>query len=111
MKPQPYLTENGKKIFNQLVEHCRNLMEVDSFELSMLANEYDKYATHVKLAKENGYFNKFNNKTVQVNAYHTICKDSYQTILKHSSKFGLTPADREKIKAFAEQKEKMPDIG
>jgi P27 family predicted phage terminase small subunit len=111
MKPQSYLTKEGIKIFNELLKHCQEKgisEKIDSFELSMLANEFDKYATAAHEAKENetGLYNKFKNGTVQVNAFHTIMKDSYGLIMKHSPKFGLNPIDREKILGLSKKEEK-----
>lgn len=103
MNKQSYLSENGERIFDLIISHCEKLGisdSIDTFELSMLANEFDKYSMAAKLAAGkgiSGYVNEFGNGTVQVNAYHTIMKDCYGVILKHSSKFGLNPADRKKI--------------
>lgn len=40
IKPQPYLTENGKAIFNKILPMYPN---ADSYELSILAHSYDQY--------------------------------------------------------------------
>lgn len=66
----------------------------------MLANEFDKYHMAAEIANKkgiDGYTNEFDNGTIQVNAYHTIMKDCYKTILTHSAKFGLNPEARAKI--------------
>lgn len=103
MNKQSYLSENGKRIFDLIMSHCEKMNiadQIDTFELSMLANEFDKYAMAAELASGkgiSGYINSFGNGTVQVNAYHTIMKDCYGVILKHSAKFGLNPGDRKRI--------------
>mgnify|MGYP001791443661 CR=1 FL=1 len=100
MSPQSYLTSTGKKIFKVIYQHCQEkgiADDIDTFELSMLANAFDVFATNAALGNKKGFFNEFKNGTVQVNAYHTICKDNYSVIMKHSPKFGLNPSDREKI--------------
>jgi phage terminase small subunit len=111
INPQAYLSDNGVRIFKELLKHCeeKGISEkIDSFELSMLANEFDKYETAATQAADNptGLYNKFQNGTVQVNAFHTIMKDSYGLIMKHSPKFGLNPIDREKILGLS-KKEKV----
>jgi hypothetical protein len=44
MKPQGYLTENGKAIFDFIIEsHLKSngIMEVDTYNLTALANAFD----------------------------------------------------------------------
>jgi len=77
MNPQKYLSQNGVRYFNEIVEHCNNLeinLNVDSIELSMLADQYDKYECAVTAASENepGLFNQYPNGTVQINGFSTI---------------------------------------
>ena len=44
MKPQPYLTETGKKIFAEILKELDGtVMEIDTYELSMLAQAYAEY--------------------------------------------------------------------
>jgi P27 family predicted phage terminase small subunit len=103
MEKQGFLGANGQKIFDAIMKHCVKLGiddEIDTYELSMLANEFDKYHQAAKMSAGkgiDGYVNHFDNGTVQVNAYHTIMKDAYNVIMKHSPKFGLNPEARKKI--------------
>ena len=114
MEKQAYLTEQGQRIFDQIFQYLKTKQShetIDTFTLSMLAEEFDKYAcaAHAAHQKEGieGYINKFDNGTVQVNAYHTIMKDCYDKILKHSVRFGLDPESRNRIfKGLTKNKEK-----
>jgi P27 family predicted phage terminase small subunit len=113
MEKQDFLGHNGQKIFEAIYKHCQALGiedDIDTYELSMLANEFDKYHQAAKISAGkgvSGYVNEFDNGTVQVNAYHTIMKDAYNIIMKHSAKFGLNPADRKKIfNVAAKEKDK-----
>jgi len=98
-----FLSKNGLLIFQELEKHCSEKMkmyEVDKFELAMLANSFDLYATAAKYCSEHGtkmtiltergtYF--------QINPEYTVMRGEYANVLKHSGKFGLNPADRERI--------------
>lgn len=112
MKAENYLTKTGIKIFNALTLYLEGkLIEVDSMRLSELANAMDmvhrasnkinnpddpKQSDGVQITK-NGY--------TQVTGYVTVV-DKYTKIVDSlGAKFGLTPADREKIKAFTKEDE------
>jgi P27 family predicted phage terminase small subunit len=108
-----HLSEKGKAIYDRLETHCReklNMIDVDDLELSMLAYSYALYFQMAEYIQENGV--KFTIETEKGGSYEQICpeytvlKNEYQNILKHSSKFGLTPGDRAKIfKDFGKEKE------
>jgi phage terminase small subunit len=100
MKHDQSLTETGIEIFNRLIEHCETigLLDIDSFELSMMANSFDTYFKYAKICNETGATQKpKEGGWDQVRPEYTIMKNEYQNILKHSSKFGLNPGDRAKI--------------
>jgi len=123
-----FLSKNGLFIFGELERHCReklNMMEVDRFELAMLANSFDLYQKSAKYCLDYGVSMKFQAKAApdgfeeldedekeavreaatgkqggqyeQIRPEYTVMKNEYQNILKHSAKFGLNPGDRQKI--------------
>ena len=116
MKPQPYLTTTGKKIFKELISHVEKakIEEVDTYRLSDLAQALDMIARCTQeinkptdKKQKNGVQVTANGYT-QVTGYVTVL-DKYNKIAETlGAKYGLTPADREKIKAFAEKKEEKP---
>lgn len=134
-----HLTDTGKEIYRRLESFVKgklNMEEVDDIELSMLANSYDLYFKNAKFCNDYGVSmsfpksgkpdngedddelaedekNEIKAKTggmyQQIRPEYTVMKNEYQNILKHSSKFGLTPGDRAKIfKDFGKNKEEDP---
>jgi len=114
MKPHKDLPKEAKMIFEQIVKHLKGKsMPIDYLELSMLSMAYHQYFEAIRNGANEGFLNMYKNgsgTTIQINGYQTQLHQAYSNILKHSSKFGMNPADREKIKAFAETKSEMPDI-
>jgi hypothetical protein len=120
MKPQPFLTDTGKGIFNQLVKHVETagLVDIDSFRLSDLANAMDMVQrSSQEINFPTGKYKKDQKDGVQItsNGYtqvtgHVTVMDKYNKIVDTlGAKYGLTAADREKISAFSHKKDK-PDI-
>lgn len=114
MKPEKYLTRRGKQYFKAIEKILSEKGIADysySIKLSMLANELAKYEEcHLKAAEREqkgmpGFYNLYENGTVQVNAFFTIAKEAQSAIDKLSSKFGLTPLDFTKIKDITKAKE------
>lgn len=107
-----HLNDLGRRIYARLEEHCRTklqMIEVDDIELSMLAYSYALYFEMAELiTKEGVKFTMITEKGgeyEQIRPEYTVLKNEYQNILKHSSKFGLTPGDRAKIfKDFNKEK-------
>jgi P27 family predicted phage terminase small subunit len=96
MRPEPFLNDKGKKYFSRLVEILESRGVTDesfSIELSVLCCEYSKYEEAQELGKEKGWFNYFDNGTVQINAYQTMSDKALTAIKSLSPKFGLTPKD------------------
>ncbi len=110
-EPATYLTKRGRKIFHEIVDHVRShdlIFDIDVLELSMLANCYAIYEEMSDKCKD-GYIVRVTGKNGtfdQVKPEYNIMQQQYANILKHSSKFGLTPGDREKI--FNGLKKKKP---
>ena len=99
-----FLSEEGVLIFDNLRVHCYEklkMMEVDDFELSMLANSFALYAECAKVCNESGVemtiTTEKGGEYSQIRPEYTVMKNEYQNILKHSAKFGLNPADRAKF--------------
>ena len=99
-----YLTDEGLKIFNELENHCKNRLkmeDVDTFELTMLANSFALYSECAKLCNEDGVQMTITTEKggvySQIRPEYTVMKNEYANILKHGGKFGLNPGDREKI--------------
>lgn len=109
-----FLSEKGLFIFKELEKHCKvklKMMDVDKYELAMLANSFCLYIECSEYCKENGV--KMTIVTEKGGVYHQICpeytvmKSEYANILKHSGKFGLNPGDRERLfKNVKEEKKK-----
>lgn len=91
-----FLNEKGLFIFKELKKHCKDklkMMEIDDYELAMLANSFEVYGRVAKMCNEEGFSNSHD----QIRAEYTVMKSEYANILKHSSKFGLNPGDRAKF--------------
>jgi phage terminase small subunit len=75
----------------------------------MLANSYDAYDRAATYCNEKGFSREIESKQGsfgQIVPEYTVMRNEYNNILKHSSKFGMTPGDREKI--FNGLKKKKP---
>lgn len=98
-----FLTELGRKIYKRLETHCKEklkMMDIDSLELSMLANSMAMYFECAEFIKDNGVKMTFVTEKgtyEQIRPEYTVLKNEYGNILKHGAKFGLNPGDREKI--------------
>ena len=112
-----HLSEKGKQIYNRLKTHCESrlsMIDVDDIELSMLAYSYALYFEMAEYIKENDV--KFTMITEkggeyeQIRPEYSVMKNEYQNILKHSSKFGLTPGDRAKIFKDIGKKEEVDPL-
>lgn len=104
-----FLTDDGRLIYEELKEHVSRIgiFDVDSFGLAILANSFDLYSQNGKFCKENGTTHEMETKTgtyPMLRPEYTVMKNEYQNIMKHSTKYGITPADREKI--FSKLKDK-----
>ncbi len=100
MKPESYLTEEGKRIFTMIAEYLERQNRgdaINTFELSMLANSFDMYAKAAKIVKKDGYQQMNKNGVLFVSPNYTVMKTEYTNILKHAPKFGINPVDVSKI--------------
>lgn len=112
MTPEPYLTKRGKQIFNKLQNILKSRSQDNndfSSDLSMLANEMSKYEDAQEKGNTNGWFNYFDNGTVQVNAYVTMSEKSFNAVKSLSSKFGLNPKDLAALGIEKKEVEKPKD--
>ena len=113
MKPQSYLNPLAKKYFRAIEKILKGRgMDDDAFsiELSTLATELAKYQEANEMAAKHGFYNQYENKTFQVNAFHTMTKDAFNAMKYLSPKFGLNPADFEKIKSAVKEDEPQDPI-
>lgn len=108
-----FLNDTGKKIYKRLESHCKDklkMMDIDSLELSMLANSFALYFESAKFCSEEGVKMTFvtdKGTYEQIRPEYTVMKNEYQNILKHGAKFGLNPGDRAKVfKGLEGDKEK-----
>jgi len=102
MIPYFKLSERGQKIFDLIKKHLDGQKEdVDVYGLTVLAQAFDDFAEGVELIKKEGmYYTNRNNQRVLHPAVSV--KDKAVTwIFKLAPKFGISPADREKIQSFA----------
>jgi phage terminase small subunit len=79
----------------------------------MLSMAYHQYFEAVRNGAKEGFLNIYANdkgNTIQINGHQAQLNQAYANILKHSSKFGMNAADREKISAFSEKKADLPVI-
>lgn len=107
-----FLSDEGVIILESLHRHCTKLkaMEIDSYELSMLANSFDLYAQNALVCRNEGVAMTIVTEKggiySQIRPEYTVMKNEYLNILKHSSKFGMNPGDRAKIFKGLDQKKK-----
>jgi phage terminase small subunit len=105
-----FLTPTGVTIYKNIIAHCKKygIEEVDHMEMSMLANAFDMYIKYATICnKESGAIQgPFDSGYSQVSPEYNIMKQQYDLIMKHSNKFGLNPADREKIFSSIKQTKK-----
>ncbi len=99
-----FLSDSGGGIYQELLKHCNlklQMMDIDSFELSMLANSFALYAKCARKCNEDGVemtiTTEKGGEYSQIRPEYTVMKNEYQNILKHAGKFGLNPGDRAKF--------------
>ena len=111
-QPLDYLSERGRKIFFQIRKHIEDngiMLNIDEYELSMLAQSFDLFDIAATYCKDNGITGEFNGKNgtfKQVIPEYNVMQQQYDKVLKHSSKFGLNPGDRAKIFGGLKKKER-----
>jgi hypothetical protein len=131
-----FLSGDGQLIFDELTAHCKRklkMMDVDHFELSMLANSFALYAECARVCNDEGVSMTFGKKETgngdddededkkvkakggpyqQIRPEYTVMKNEYANIMKHSPKFGLNPGDRARLfKGLDKKEKKKPDEG
>ena len=105
MKPLFKLNTTGNKIFDELVEHLQGhgIEEIDYLKLTALAHQFQIYSLAAK-ELENGFKNKHD----QISPAVSTLDKALNAILKLSTGFGIDPATREKISAFAHKEIEAP---
>jgi phage terminase small subunit len=98
-----FLSDEGVEIYKRLEKHCKDklkVFDIDSLELSMLANSFAMYFAAAQYCKDNGVSMSFTTEKgtyEQIRPEYSVMKNEYQNILKHGAKFGLNPGDRDKV--------------
>ena len=104
IKPQPWLNNRGKKIFNDIkkcLEGTSILANIDVFGLSIVANEMDKYIEAQLNLQASGTTvieEQRNGTTKEVKSVHLqIQKEASEVFSKLGTRYGLDPQRRQKI--------------
>jgi len=105
MKSQPGLTENGERIFKELVTHTTGagMENIDSYRLTELAFAMDLHQKlREKMVNATSESEKLGiqmtqNKYETKNATVQVLESTGKTIDSLSAKFGITPGDRGKF--------------
>ncbi len=104
IKPQPWLNARAKKIFNDIKKNLEGtslLANVDTYGISILANEMDRYIEselNIQASGTTSYETNKNGSTKEVKSVHLqIQKDASEVFSKLSSRYGLDPQSRQKI--------------
>lgn len=98
----PFVTGRAVFYWDRLLKHLSSLdgfMQIDTYSLGLLSVAFADFeeANHI-LASEGRYY-----KSGQMQRLHPACqvvKESSALIHNFSSKFGLTPKDRERLMRF-----------
>lgn len=99
-------------IYTELEKHCRERMgfeEIFYLELSMLADALADYFEAAEYCAENGNVYDMPTKTgtyPMVHPQHTVKVKSYANVLKHGPKFGINPADFDKLRGLKPEADK-----
>jgi P27 family predicted phage terminase small subunit len=95
------LTKTGKKIYNELKSHCEvnlNMLEVDIYNLEILANCIDQYTIITEALQKKGLIQVAPKTGFEVVRPEVgIAKDLLDKIIRLSDKFGINPLGRNKI--------------
>ena len=104
IKPQPWLNNRGKKIFNDIkkcLEGTSILANIDVFGLSIVANEMDKYIEAQLNLQASGTTvieEQRNGTTKEVKSVHLqIQKEASEVFSKLGTRYGLDPQSRQKM--------------
>lgn len=106
---QTYLTPSGKAIYKIILAHLERhnwSQDIDTFELSMLANSFDTYSMCAEIVKKEGHTQQTKTGFLAARPEVGIMQKCYAEILKHSAKFGMNPGDRKRIFKLAEKKQR-----
>ena len=104
MKPEPYLSKKGIVIFKRIESFLKKnevVEGIDSLRLSQLADLFVKFEEANADMNENGITMTTSTGYEQNRPSWNRYKDCLASIDKLAPKFGLTPAEREKLKSFA----------
>ena len=113
--PQPVLELNprAREFYDLTIEHLNEaevLRKVDAVLLSVLAKNLDLLVTAANdIQTLDDVVQTFESGATNISGTYTAFERATKAVLTLSSKLGLSPADREKLMAFAETKSKEVD--
>lgn len=105
------LSNRAKLIYEELEDHCRNRLQLETIfylELSMLADSFANYFDAAEYCAEHGNVYEMPTKTgtyPMVHPSYTVKNKEYVNILKHAPKYGLNPSDFNKLEGLMPEKE------
>lgn len=104
IKPPQWLSDDAKRIFKKLIkefEHNNLLTNVDVTSLAIYSDLYNDYIYCSKLIEEEGMMVEYTNKAAETNKVpHPLLtkkKQSFESMNKIASEFGLSPVARAKL--------------
>lgn len=116
MKTPNYLHKDARGIFEEIYEFIEGweaIEDIDHFAISMMADCIYWFQEACRKTNDIGPVQEFKNGTSNVNAWHSVKKESYDKFLKLSTKLGMSPKDREailKFKGHKKVKDKLDTI-
>lgn len=108
MKPETYLTKEGKAIFSQIaayLEEKRQVESIDSAFVSACANSCYLMHKYAKVIIEEGAVQEFSTGAQNVTAAYSIFHKERENYARMCKSLGITPEGREKLSAFAAKKQ------
>ncbi len=99
---QNYLSDQGRTIFDQIAATLNGKVEqIDTYELSMLANAYDLY--HVFAVKTKEAIDNEED-ALKIQRLNSVMEKQWRMIEKFSSNFGMSPMSRSKLESIVKPK-------
>ena len=100
--PQEYLTNEGGAIFKEIVKSLNGVTEeIDTYELSMLANSYDLYHRNAEILNGSTQLPVLDQTRIAA-----LMDKAWRQIEKQSDKFGMNPIGRDKLSKIAKPQKK-----
>ena len=116
MKTPDYLAEGAGAIYTEIYEFIEGweaITSIDHLGIAMMADCVYWFQEACRQMVDGGPVQTFKNGTSNVNAWHSVKKESLDKFLKLSTKLGMTVKDREailKFKGVKKETDKLDDI-